>query len=492
SQPRLIDWQPGAIDAAPPNTVIELRFDQPMNVESVRAAFHITPTVPLTFTANVNEIPATTFASPFVSPLVTRTFPGTVIQFIPERPLDKATRYRIALDTTARNAGGQPLATSFTAVLTTAGQLKATFYPNDGQTNVSVNSAVDVSFDVPFATTTKLPLIFSPAANGAGQWLTDRRYAASKLALQPATRYTVRLPEGLQALGGEKLLDEAVTTFTTTLPRVETYSPQGVFVKPSSIVSLTFNLPVVTSSVESRFGVYQGDGRKVVGQMSWPFSHTLVFKPNQPLIDGAEYSVKVEAGIRSSLGDTPADREFVGTFRVAPMPEMTSSSPGDGDLRASIGDRVTLHFNVPMDTADVEGALHISPLVESPRFEWSGANTTLDIVFEIDPTVQYSLAFDDTARDEYGRRLQGNRSVVFQAAPQKPIAWLVGPRGYWNNVYGSYNPSPSVKQYAQYRNVNRLTYRLSSIAQADFLSMVQPDWYRNQKLPRSTFIMSWA
>ena len=491
-QPRLIDWQPGSIDAAPLNSVIELRFDQPMDLDSVRAAFHLTPTVPLTVTTNGNEARVTTFASPFASPLITNTA-ATIIRFTPQRPLEKVTRYQLALDPTAYSANGQPIAAPLAGVFTTTGQLKATLYPFDGDVNVPVDSYLGVSFDVPVSNTVKLALTTSPTIdNLVGEWISDRRYRVPKLALRPATRYIVTLRSGVQAAAGEKLMSDTTATFTTTLPQVVASSPQGLQVRPSSIVSLTFNMPVITGSIESRFALYQSDGRKVTGGLSWPFSNTLVFRPAKPLIEGEKYTVKITAGIQTPLGDAASDRAFDNTFTVAPSPEMIGSDPADGDLRASIGDRVTLRFNMSMDTVDVESALHITPMPEAPRFEWRSDNTVLDIVFEIDPTVQYTLALDGTARDEYGRGLRGNRSVVFQAAPQKPIAWLVGPRGYWNNVYGSYNPYPTVKQYTQFRNVNQLTYRLSSITRDEFLSMVQPDWYSDQKKPHSTFIASWT
>lgn len=492
--PRVIAWQPGPIDTVKLNAPIELQFDQPMEVDSIQSAFYITPTMPLTFTVVWRSANVTPFVSPFDSPLGAQAVPAMIVRFTPQRPLDKATHYQIVLDTSARASSGQLLTVPFAAAFTTIGQLHVKFYPFNDQRDVSSGNDIDLSFDAPFPSTTQVPLIVAPSIDGTGEWMSDKRYRFDPIALRPATRYTMRVPAGLQASTGEKLLSDAVAVFSTTLPAVEAYQPLGNSVRPSTNISLTFNMPVVTTSVESRFGVYQSDGRKVVGKITWPNSNVLIFSPDRRLNEGMNYSVRIARGVQTPLGELVSDRGFAHTFGIAPLPEMISSDPTDGDLHASISDRVTLHFNVSMDTTDVASALHITPepAEGTLRYEWNTDNTTLDIVFDIDPTAQYLITLDNTARDAFGRSLRGNHSLVFLSAPQEPIAWLVGPRGYWNNVYGSYNPNPAVRQYTQFRNVDRLTYRLYSVTQDEFLSVVQPDWRRDQGKPRGTFIVSWT
>jgi uncharacterized protein YfaS (alpha-2-macroglobulin family) len=493
AQPRIIDWTPGAIDNAPLDGSIELQFDQAMDATSLGAAFHITPTVPLTITVVFNRIVGTASRSSFDSPLNTPPVPMTIARFTPQRPLAKATRYAFTLDTSARTADGQSLAAPFSAAFTTTGQLHVEVYPANGQDDVGVQSHIYLSFDASFPATMHEPLIVSPAIGGTGTWTGNRRYSfVPNGDLRPATRYTIRVPAGLQAATGEKLRNDAVAVFSTTLPEVATYLPRGSLVRPSAVISLTFNMPVVTTSVQSRFGVYQADGRQVSGKIAWSMSSTLVFTPAHSFVEGANYTVQITRGIQTPLGELASDRDFVYTFGVAPLPEMVNSNPADGDLRASIGDRISLRFNVPMDGPTVQNALHIVPAPNGQRFEWNSDNTIVEVVFEVDPAPQYLITLDNTARDVFGRSLRGNRSVVFQAAPQSPSVWLVGPRGYWNNVYGSYNPNPAVRQYTQFRNVDRLTYRLSSITRDDFLSTIQPDWYRGKNQPRSTFVVDWT
>src|SRR5512139_2316350 len=137
--------------------------------------------------------------------------------------------------------------------------------------------------------------------------------------------------------------------------------------------------------------------------------------------DGLSYTIHLTAGVQTPLGPIGSDREWKLTFSSAPLPELTSSKPSDGDWHAAIEDRVTLNFNVPMDDQTVEQALHITPApAEPPRFEWRKDGMQLEVVFSIDLTQQYVITLDDTARDQFGRSLRGNRSIVFRARPQEP------------------------------------------------------------------------
>ncbi len=497
--PRVVDWKPGTVDEVALTPAIELRFDQPMDMDSVAAALHFTPSVPLKMTVFVRDTPVTSATTPLNSPLTAPNNlaplddPATRVRFTPQQPLAKATRYEITLDMTARATDGQTLTLPFAAAFTTTGQLHVTLSPKPDQNNVSVGSNIHLAFDAPFSDKAVIPLNSTPPIRGQGKWAYNKQYRFDPDELRPATRYTVRVPAGLQAPGGEILLNEAASIFTTTLPAVSKAQPYGNLVRPAEPIVLTFNLPVITESVAARLAVYRSDGRAVKGRITWSQDNQLIFTPANRWDDGLSYTIHLTAGVQTPLGPLGSDREWTQTFRIAPQPELIGSSPRDGDWRATIEDRLTLDFNVPMKTSAVEQALHITPApVEPPIFNWSKDGTQLDVVFSIDLTQQYVITLDDTARDQFGRSLSGNRSIVFQAKPQDPTVWLVGPRGYFNNVYGTYNPQPNVRQYTQFRNVQRLTYRLSSITTNQFLSTIQPDWQRNRKKPGSTFVLSWT
>jgi uncharacterized protein YfaS (alpha-2-macroglobulin family) len=291
----------------------------------------------------------------------------------------------------------------------------------------------------------------------------------------------------------------AVASPTSTPAVVIAHEPSGNHVRSNSDITLTFNCPMEPASVEQRFALRRADlpanaaSEAVPGRFSWPAPDVLIFTPKTLLVDGASYSITLEEGAQARLGGTPTRREYIYTFSVLPLPAITRSSPRDGDVQAKLGDRVTLYFNLPMRTETVEQALRISPEpAEPPRFEWNKAGTTLDIVFEIDPSALYTILLSNEAVDAWGRALRDNRSIAFQTAPMEAVVWLVGPRGYWNNVYGTYNPNPQVRQYTQFRNVEKLSYRLSQVARQDFLALFQPAWRDNKKPPSSTLVYSWV
>ncbi len=496
--PKLVAWKPGAVDNVSLDATLELSFDQPMDAESIAAAFHITPMVKGRFVAAYpqSSAPAQSllrvgWRSPL--PTVAAGSIATVFSFRPDRPLEKAMVYRLSLDTSAFASSGQPLKQPFTALFTTTGQLQAQFYPPSGASDVPTNTHISLSFNAPFSPTSLLQLEFGSMGGGSVRWPSDRRFEFQPFKLEPATRYSLSLPAGLVAPSGEKLLHDVVTVFTTTLPAVANHAPVGSLVRPSTSITLTFNLPMDKLSAQARFAVYGPGGNFIPGLFEWPSPSRLVFTPHSALSDGTSYSVTVKSGIKTVLGDAPSNRNFTYSFSVAPLPKIVSSRPDDGDMKTKTRDRVSLKFNAPMDATSVEKAVQILPApATAPRFEWAKNGMALDIVFEIDPSVLYTIVLSDDARDLIGRPLQGNRSIAFRAAPQEPSVWLVGPRGYWNNVYGTYNPNPQVRQYTQFRNVDQLTYRLSSVRREDFLAAFRPDWHGNNKKPASTLMHTWV
>ena len=66
--PNVVDWKPGAVDDVALNTSIELRFDQPMDMDSIAAALHMTPTMPLKMTVFVKNSVATAVTTALNSP----------------------------------------------------------------------------------------------------------------------------------------------------------------------------------------------------------------------------------------------------------------------------------------------------------------------------------------------------------------------------------------------------------------------------------------
>ena len=495
--PRIVSWTPGAVDDAPIDGTITIGFDQRMDANSLASAFHITPSVPGRFYVTFYDTPATLDSPlpPITNVPVTRV-PSTLFAFAPDQPLAKATQYQVSLDISAHSTDGATLSEPFNAAFTTTGQLRIDFYPLPGKTGPSIDTAIGLSFNVAMSSTGHVPLIVTPPITGTGTWTSRTRYEFDPSALRPATRYTVRVPAGLQAPGGEKLLRDAVTTFTTTLPAVAGHAPYRSLVSPQTNITLTFNLPVDKTNVESRFALRGSDRQAISGIIAWIDDKTLVFKPASSLLEGETYSVTLAVGIRAALGDVPSVDAFSDTFRVAERPAMIGSSPTDGDMQASVSDRVTVRFNVPMDTASVERALRLEPppVEVEPRFEWSANDTTLGIVFTIDPTMLHTIVLDSGARDFLDRPLTGNRSIAFRAGPQASVTWLVGPRGYWNDVYGTYNSNPQVRQYTQFRNVERITYRLSSITREEFLRAFRPNWYWDEQNvpPTHTLIFTWT
>ena len=105
------------------------------------------------------------------------------LTFTPNQPLEAGASLNIAIETSAQSATGVALTDSLHYSFSAVDYLHPVqFLPQDGSADLSVDSAIVVTFDQPVvplgADSATLPLAFSlePAAQGRGEWLNTSTY----------------------------------------------------------------------------------------------------------------------------------------------------------------------------------------------------------------------------------------------------------------------------------------------------------------------------
>ena len=138
--PEAIDWSPQVIYSSPApgeevllDGAITIRFDQPMNQDSVEAAFDIAAT-------EGNQKVSGNFSWPR---------PDTVI-FTPQSSYERRQTYRVQIDETAVSSNGISLDVPIELTLQTVGALEVSqIIPSDGSAAVQTDGAISVLFNRP-------------------------------------------------------------------------------------------------------------------------------------------------------------------------------------------------------------------------------------------------------------------------------------------------------------------------------------------------------
>ena len=106
------------------------------------------------------------------------------------------------------------------------------------------------------------PVELSPNVEGRWRWLgtktlmfdTDKRFPM-------ATKFTARVPKGTKSATGQVLAKDAVWTFTTPPPKVETFMPNGAITKRDALMFLSFDQAINPESVLKTIAVTAGGKR---------------------------------------------------------------------------------------------------------------------------------------------------------------------------------------------------------------------------------------
>ena len=390
---------------------------------------------------------------------------------------------------------------------TTTGCNPIILYIKPPQNNASLDSPIQIDFNVPMNMTTvkwllKPEVILTPSWNIDNTTLNlthDENFI-------PCTNYTLTLNGN--DTQGRNLEPGPVPNpynFTTicTYPRVIETSPyrNQNDVALDAPVIITFSETMDNESVENSFSYM--DDRMVLftksdGMISWSENFTIfTFMPNTPYRRLVTYTVKLDANIACGLGNNHLDGNYNGVPEGSPnddytwqfttiyvidniLPYIVSVDPANGAQDVPRNTAVVIVFSEAMNKSSVYASLIISEGRTAYNFSWSN---NMIINFNIIPNPIYSLHLTivvrQTAADLIGNQMQQDYSWSFTIEQ-----W----RGY---VYGSVvddeDDSPITNATVTLNGIETLTdvngnFTLRGISQGSYRLNISKEGYHHKSI----------
>ncbi|MCP5099689.1 MAG: hypothetical protein GY943_29400 [Chloroflexi bacterium] len=424
----LIDWPPQVVFSSPApgedallDGAITIRFDQPMDQDSVESAFNIA-------TKDDRGVVAGKFSWPRDDTLL----------FTPEQ-LQREQTYAVTIDDTAVSTNGFPLEIPVELELQTIGFLEVSqVIPADGTQGVLSDSAITVLFNrpvVPLVATTAQgnlpdPLIFDPPVAGMGEWISTSIYRfMPDDALAGATTYNVRIDNALTDFTGAVLSTDVSWRFTTIQPDVVTIAPENgsESIRLDEPIVITFNMPMDRDSTETAVSIRsRGEAPNPTFDYGWSDSdRVLTLKPQDPYALETTYQVTVGRSARAASGQSTLVQEGSAVFSTVRFPAVISTIPTNGQLVDQWQRGFSVRFSAPMDPATLEDRIRIVPEPEGTvRYFYNEYSFELSVDFNFELNSRYAITVPRTAADLYGNTIEEDYFFNFTTPGRQPIASL--------------------------------------------------------------------
>ncbi len=413
------------------------------------------------------------------------------LRFTPNESLGAASNLKIAFEAGAKSALGEVLGESLSYSFQTAEMLHPVqVLPEDGSTNLGVDTAVAVSFDQPIfplgADAEAFPAAFQmePAAEGRGEWLNTSTYIFYPEALEGGTEYSVRLNPELRSLAGTSLEGESSWSFSTARPRLLEIDPPTETPLPLDLAwTFRFNQPMDKASVEANFALLDAKEEAVKGNFEWADDlRSFLFTTDEPLARDSAYRLLLSSKALAQ-GGTPLSKDWDVEVYSAPHFEVLSTNPKQtGVLDEYLAGNIT--FSTAVGTKRVEDYLSVKPQVADFSADVYGN----ELYFQGDfaPETHYTLRIAPELEDIWGESL--GKEFYYSFAAPKPEPKISFP--YLSNpFYFTSAESPSF--YIQAVNVPSVSMTLGEIPLADFFPLFAMDGYDLRESYQPANPISW-
>jgi uncharacterized protein YfaS (alpha-2-macroglobulin family) len=483
THPLLLVRSPARGEETPLDRPLRLVFDQPMDPALVQAAFRIEPKVEGTF-----------------------SWPDPVtLVFTPRKEWQRATRYRVKLEPTAKSAAGLPLKEEVEFTFATVGYLEvAQVLPEQGARDVPPNTPVTIMFNRPVVplqlvsapvADLPVPVVFDPPVEGTGEWVNTSIYVfRPKTGFVPGQTYRATIPTGLSDTTGGVLEEDFSWQFTIESPYVLFVEPAtgSTLVPLTQTVKITFSQPMDRASTQAAFSLKPlGSETRVPGRFEWSENDTVMsFIPEGRLELDTEYLITLEGTALSAQGAAPLKTPYKWSFRTVPYPRIVSTYPSDGTKDAYPGTEFRIKFSAPMDLATLMPNITIIPKPTRVFTYWDPWENAFSLYWEPPASTSWEVRLGSRMADPYGNTIGQDTVVRFTTRPLDPAVYLQVP----GNV-GLYNAYTSTYVYASFLNVSQIVVSLSRLTQEQFLRMTTGDWWQvweNFRPPEEQILRQWT
>ncbi len=397
----------------------------------------------------------------------------STVSFTPRAPWQPDSTVEITLDASLRSSGGLNALEPVTLTYDTVDYLRlAQNLPEQDTFEVDPTTAIVAAFTSPVvplgAQSADLPVAFTiePAATGQGEWLNTSTYIFyPQPGLDGGQLYTVRLNPDLKSVAGAPLESPGMWTFVTAEPHLLTYSPgQDVLhVRLDEPVTLSFNQPMDTASVEALFSLQNESGQAVAGKFSWSDGgRVMTFAPDALYTRGERYNLALPAGVKAK-GGAPLLEELRSAFYAAGDFTVLQTTPAPGGLKSTWGP-VEIQFNAPVEVDDPLEFISVSPGLEL-RTDLNDSRLIIYGYFEAER--EYSLTLSGSLADIWGSSLSEDYTFSFKG---EPLDAAFTPAIYQAHAMVFVNPDDPLIS-AQVVNIDKVDLRVARISFDEMLSL---------------------
>lgn len=444
-------------------------FNQPMDRASVEAAWQIEPAVAGDFSWQDDA----------------------TITFTPREKLTAGSKLKVAFGTGAKSTQGVALPESREYVFNAADSLHPIdLLPEDGSVDLSVDSAIAVTFDQPVvalgADPASLPAAFrlEPAAQGRGEWLNTSAYIFyPEPALAGGLTYRAILDESLTSVAGTSLAEGKSWAFTTAVPTLLEIEPSTETPLPLDLaMTLRFNQPMDRASVESNFALL-GPVGAATGVFEWADDQrSVTFTVDQLLVRNSSYRLVLGADTKA-LGGTPLDQPWDIEMISAPELSVVSTSPEQGGVTNEWGSS-SIYFSTQLDTKDANDYVSISPEVQD--FSANAYEDSLYLDGTFDPETSYTVTVSGNLKDRWGGSLGEDYLFRFTTPAPEPHISLpyIGAPFY-------YATATAPRFYIQSTNISNVNITLGEVPLADFFRLFGDNSYDERTNYQPANDVSW-
>lgn len=468
--PQVIGQNPSPGQELPLDGAFEIYFDQPMQ-----------PDTAVSVTDHTNAPVAGTITWP----------EPRVLHFKPVASLQPASRYQVAVASSALSADGVALLEGLTLDFYTIGDIAVSqISPTNNARNVAIDSAITVIFNRPVvplvfgeeAANLPNPLAVEPQIPGQGEWVNTSVYVYRPDGpLIGRESYTVRvLADVVNAISptDAQMAADEVTTFTVTPPTFNSLQlvdslwdsrAWGEVLRLDQVFALYFNQPMNPESTESAVSLTSGN-TAVPLVYGWDEQFTtLTITPTQLLELNGRYTVRLADSAQSAHGGTLA-APFSQPFTTIKPPAIVGTTPANGQTEPYYSSYFRIEFASPMDEESMKGKAIITPdIIGDPDGLYSPWDWSQNY-YGFHPSTTYTVRILPGMRDIYGNEITEGQTFTFTTGDLPPTASFNLPYSI-----ALYRSGGSDSLWVTHQNVTELEVDLYALTLPEFGDLLHYD-----------------
>mgnify|MGYP000477524092 CR=1 FL=1 len=305
----------------------------------------------------------------------TITYSGLTAIFNPSNNLSFGSNFEASITSGVQDLAGNNLSADFnwgfTTVQETIPPVIASTFPAKDAENIAVGTTISVTFSEPMDPTTINATTFNLLDDDDNQINGTITYSDNTATFTPSAdlsfdkTYTGSVTTGVQDLAGNNLQNNFSWTFSTakdpdkSVPEVTTTSPTNnqADVAIASNITVTFNEPMSTTTIDNTSFLVSQDGTPVNGEISYSGT-TATFNPNNNFAFDATITATITTAATDLAGNALGS-DFSWSFTTeqeSTPPVISNTSPANNATNVSAGTAITATFNEAMDASTINGS----------------------------------------------------------------------------------------------------------------------------------------